>query len=217
MLFSSQEVETIENLFRQNKYDGDINDSNYFNYIEGKIPVLISAPHTTNHVLKDGNVKLADTYTGSLALLLQRWTNAHIIYLTKQDHRNPNGEEESEYKDAIRKINDKHSLKLVLDIHAASYKHPFDIDFGTSNGLTINKNNLDTIWEVFYTYGILNLTENETFKAPFPTITNYCGTSLGIPSVQLEINKRYRNPSKGFLSFHLLVESLIEIVKLFSK
>lgn len=212
MLFSYQDVETLERQFSQNRYDGNLENPNYFDYIKGKIPVLISAPHTTNHC-KDGAFKLSDAYTGSLALLLQRFTGAHVIYLTKQAMRNPNGEPSSEYKDKIKEICETEGIKLVLDLHGSARHRPFDIDFGTSEGATISKEKLKELWEVFFAHGIIELTENFEFKAPFPTITNYTGVTLGIPSVQLEINRNFRSPDEDFFSFQLLVESIIEIIR----
>src|SRR5512143_970237 len=54
----------------------------YYDYIEGRIPILISAPHGAKHYRKEkgkGYWKKEDAYTSSLAIELGRLTGAHVI------------------------------------------------------------------------------------------------------------------------------------------
>jgi hypothetical protein len=210
-------IEKYEESFRKNKYDGDINGKNYFEVKKGMIPILVSAPHATNHVKITGEIKMADSYTGALACLLHQLTGCHVIYMTKQAYKNPNQENGFEYKNAMREIIEKEEIKLVIDLHAASIKHSFDIDFGTNEGKSIKRESLNKIRNIFEKNGIEKLEENKEFKANYKgNITHDLSNLYELDVVQLEIHKNYRVPKSDKESFQRLMKSLIEIIQVFS-
>lgn len=72
------EIEKLE--FEKINYQ-ELNDD-YFDIIPGKIPVLISAPHGARPS-RDGEPRGVgeDEYTASIAIMLGKLTNSHVIYV----------------------------------------------------------------------------------------------------------------------------------------
>jgi hypothetical protein len=137
--------------------------------------------------------------------------------MTKQAYKNPNQENGFEYKNAMREIIEKEEIKLVIDLHAASIKHSFDIDFGTNEGKSIKRESLNKIRNIFEKNGIEKLEENKEFKANYKgNITHDLSNLYELDVVQLEIHKNYRVPKSDKESFQRLMKSLIEIIQVFS-
>ena len=67
-----QDIRNIE--FSRIDYNRESED--YFEIIEGKIPVLLSAPHGAKHY-RNGSFKEEDEYTASLAIKLGKITGAY--------------------------------------------------------------------------------------------------------------------------------------------
>ena len=62
-------LEQIEKEFSANMYDGAINSSSCFEIKQGLGNVMLSAPHSVNH-LRNGKVKYADMHTGTIVKYL---------------------------------------------------------------------------------------------------------------------------------------------------
>src|SRR5690554_6185453 len=79
---------SFEKQFSLNNYFGQ-NNHQLFQYEEGAIPIIISAPHAVKQV-RNGWIKDPDIFTGSLALLLKSLTGCHIIYRTSTGNGDSN-------------------------------------------------------------------------------------------------------------------------------
>lgn len=188
-------IEQYELQFSNNNYFGDIGVDPSYSIVEGSLPVLVSAPHAINH-FREHAVKPADMYTGSLALLLQKLTNCYCIYSNSFSKEDPNYILGGEYKAALRALVKEHRIQFVIDLHGASKLREFDIDLGTLYGTSIRENNLNDVIGIFNNNGITNVRQNHTFSASHPgTITSYCAKELLVQSIQIEINRNYRNPN----------------------
>jgi N-formylglutamate amidohydrolase len=184
-----EELRNIE--FNQIKYNEQ--RAAYFDYIEGRIPILISAPHGTKHYRQcdgKGYWKEEDAYTSSLAIVLGQLTGAHVLYAKYKAKEDPNNDEFSAYKDSLRKAVEEHGIKFVIDLHGASGSRPFKIDVGTMSDApegcscttfrpVIEKAFRDLDKHVF----------NKYFAAGnCGTITSFVRNELGIEAAQFEIN-----------------------------
>lgn len=202
-----------ERQFSMNGYHGNIEARLPYQFYLGKIPILISAPHTTEHI-REGHTKKADIYTGSLALLLHELTDVHVIYSTKISD-DPNFVEGGVYKEALRKLIQDHNILYVIDLHGSAINERFDIDLGTINGLSIDLQKIQAIQRTFKKNDINKVTINDTFAGTHPgTIVNFTSQQLQKEAIQIEISKLYRNPREDIDSYYLILKSLIEIVEL---
>ena len=172
------------------------NKEKSFRVINGKIPIIVSAPHTVRQ-LRKGKIKGAEYQTGAIVNILVEETGCFAIYKTynNQDDANYNIEN-NEYKKEIKRIVKENNIKLLLDIHGAKDEHRFDIDLGTAYGKNIN-NNIE-ILEKLKSYlkknKIENVTENKIFKADsIRTISKYINEETKVPCIQLEVSWKYRD------------------------
>ncbi len=209
-------VLTFEETFSQNSYKGTQTDDDPFQYKEGNNAILLSAPHATEQY-RDGSVKSADIYTGSMALFLHNLTESHVIYSTYIGE-DPNYVEGGAYKEKIKEIVEEKNIDYVIDLHGASSSHPFQVDLGTAGGVSLTEAEVKMMQERFKEHGIVHVTENHTFAAETSgTVTNHTYHQFGIPAVQVEMSKVFRNPRNDIESYYKMMGSLVEIVEELSK
>ena len=190
------------------------NKEKSFAVIKGRIPVIISAPHTVKQ-LREGKIKEAENQTGSIAYILGEETGSYVIYKTYNNFDDANYDiENNEYKEEIKHIVRENNIKLFLDIHGAKDDYDFDIDLGTSYGENVNNNIeiIENLKECFKNHKIENVTENKTFKAnTIRTISRYINKETKIPCIQMEIAWKYRD-LKNLDNIKNLIRALKEFV-----
>lgn len=209
-----------EEHFSANQYNGNILSNDSFIYQKGDIPILLSAPHAVNHV-RNGEIKYADMYTGSIIKVLQELTGCHVIYKTKNDNTDPNYdtfESDNGYKKKIIDIINENNIKLFIDLHGAAESRDIDIDLGTNLGKTLNGFDfIPGIIEVLCDkYKITNVGNNKIFNASSPNnVTNTVGNICKIPALQFEINRKYRDFNQYLDNYNNLINALREIIIFF--
>ena len=107
------------------------------------------------------------------------------------------------------------SRSSKLAIIRMAREREFDVDFGTNAGKTsLGKTKILEILErSFQGFGLSRLSHDH-FAASGPnTISYYIAHELGIPAVQLEINKHYRVTAQNPQGFHRLLGALAESVR----
>lgn len=188
-----EEIREIE--FTQIKYDEQRAD--YFRYIEGQIPILISAPHGTKHyrgMEGAGCWKKEDAYTSSLAIKLGQLTGAHVLYAGYKTAEDPNSDTRSPYKDFLKRAIKERGIKFVIDLHGARASQPFAIDVGTVSDVP-EESSCPTFRPIIQKafQGFEEHLFNKHFAARgCGTITSFVRNDLGIEAAQFEINARYR-------------------------
>lgn len=184
-----------------------------FRYFEGKLPVLVSAPHAVRHY-RQKRIKVSDEYTGSIVYLLNKLTDCHALATIKFYGGDPNVDTPCIYKDKLTEICRREKIKLVLDIHGAARDREFDVDLGThgQKSLLGRSRIQETLEHNFQLFG-LKRTSKDYFAASGPnTVTNFVAQELGISAVQIEINKLYRTPALNPQGFHRLLGALVESI-----
>ena len=189
------------------KIDYHTLSDDYFDVIEGKIPILISAPHGARHlrptIKKQGDKwkvqdvwKEEDEYTSSIAIKLGQMTGAHVIYVKNKTIEDPNHEKVSKYKIAIKEIIKDHDIKFLADIHGAKSSRDFKVCVGTRYdekekcSCRTYKDIIENTLKEFQEGQIFNRTN---FKAKDDvTVTSFAKKVCGIESAQFEINEKYR-------------------------
>lgn len=178
-----------------NEIQRDRLSPDYFGYIEGSIPILISAPHGAVHYRSaEQRWKAADAYTSAIAIELGRLTGAHVLYLKNKSPEDPNNDLRSKYKDFLSRVVMEKGIKFIADLHGAGADRPFKVDIGILDD-RIEESSCPTfrsdIQNAFRTFEERPF--NRIFKAGTPgTITYFAKHSLKIEAAQIEINARCR-------------------------
>jgi hypothetical protein len=207
-----REIKQIE--FNQINYNEPSRD--WFDYIEGHIPILISAPHGAKHFrTKESRWKEEDAYTASLAIKLGELTGAHVMYVKNRASEDPNNDVHSRYKDYLKKVVKENRIEFVLDLHGAARSRPFKVDVGTLSN-DPQKSSCPTfkgaIAKAFQGYD--SKIFNKMFTARSPgTITYYARNALGIESAQVEINAKYRIVESKTCDFRADDHKVLDLVR----
>lgn len=180
----------------------------------GELPILVSAPHAVRHY-RQKKIKMSDQFTGSLVYLLNKLTGCHAIATTKLYGGDPNMDDPCIYKEKIAEICNRKKVKFILDIHGAAREQEFDVDFGTNHGKTLlaKAQMVATLEHNFQDFGLTRISHEHFAATGANTITNYVARELGIPAVQVEINKQYRVPAQNPQGFHRLLGALVASIK----
>lgn len=180
----------------------------------GEIPILVSAPHAVRH-FRQKKIKVSDQFTGSVVYLLNKLTGCHALATAKLYGGDPNADDPCIYKDRIAELCHREKIKVILDIHGAARDQEFDIDMGTNKGKNLlNKTKItDVLENNFRCFGLNTISYDHFAASGANTIANYAARELGIPAVQIEINKQYRVPNQNSQSFHRLMGALAESIK----
>lgn len=186
-----EEIRQIE--YNEIKYNEESAD--YYGFIKGRIPILISAPHGAKHFRRRENRwKGEDEYTASLAIELGKLTGAYVIYVKNKTREDPNNDPSSRYKMAVTKAVKQYHIKFLLDLHGSDEERPYKVDIGIiSNGSGRGScpTFKETIREAFSDFQARIF--NQKFCANDAcTITSFAKNELGIEAAQVEINAKYR-------------------------
>jgi hypothetical protein len=203
-----KDITAIENCFSENSYKGEITNEKYFKIIEGRGNILISAPHSVTQ-WRDNNIKKADIYTGSIAAILSQLTNFSAIIMTKFTKNT------EDYFNEIKNLINNKDIKLVVDIHGMKYERESDIDIGAGNNFQfVPKQILNEIIKILIDQYNLNATVNKYFTADNPfTISYNIYNKLNISSVQLEINRGFRDPIINYDKFIMIINAISDSLK----
>lgn len=180
----------------------------------GKLPILLSAPHAVRHY-RQKKIKISDEYTGAIVYLLNKLADCHAIAVTKVYGGDGNMDYPCIYKDKLTDFCNKHKVNFILDIHGAARERDFDVDLGTNRGKNLlgKREILKVLEQNFRDFGLSNISHDYFASSGPNTIANYSARELGIPAVQLEINKQYRVPAQNPQGFHRLLGALAESIK----
>lgn len=171
--------------------------TNWFEFKRGERNILVTAPHATAQT-REGGIKIADGGTGSMAVELNKLCNVHVLYTTYLSPSDPNYYDDNAFKDSLAKILQQLHPVFVIDLHGSDGSRPYDVDFGTLNGISLgNKLQLlDSLIYQLHDCGIMSLSSNFFSAATHQTDTKFV-FSKGIPCIQLEINSNYLIPNQG--------------------
>ncbi len=175
------EIEELENID---------NNKNYVINI-GKLPVILTAPHTMQQIKEDGSIKLSEPYTKAIGLYVSKCINCSSLIKLKDTGIDSNSDNIDEFKLVLKDLIDDKNIKLLIDIHGASKDREFDIELGALNNMSADYSTINELKEAFIENGINNIVINDPFKGG--GITRYIYGMTDIDVIQIEINKKYRD------------------------
>lgn len=182
-------------------------------YIEGSTSVVLSAPHAVKHYRRDrSDPEDADIYTGSLAIQLASLTKASALIYARTSKEDPNDDADGEYKRQLRDLVTQKQARFVLDFHGLAEKRLMQIAVGTGGNrenLLGRTDLLDILRNTLENAGFEIAEDAPRFKASRPnTISSFTRRVLGIPALQIEIHKDYRDPRNKPDAYDKLIRAL---------
>lgn len=191
----------------------------------GKIPVMISAPHAVNH-FREEKQKYADMYTGGLAEYLHDELGCHVMYATGYTQNDANYDEAvtCEYKQELVSYIQENDIKVLIDLHGSAKTREFAVEMGTIDEADSSLHQYQFIEELIHITLESSMgkwlkedgkviSNNSVFAASNPnTVTNFVSRETKIPCIQLEINRLYRDP-KQKERFESLVDGLEKAIR----
>ena len=207
--YSIDYINEQEKEFAVNNYMGNGIDD--FKYKIGNIPILISAPHAVKQ-FRNESYKAADIYTGAIIKILSETTGAHIIYKTSTNGDENYTTEETEYRKKIKELVEENDIRIIFDLHGMISERDSAIDIGTGGNSHTNLLKQSYILQSMGNSLInLNYSVNKYFFGGGPyTLSTYNSQVLGIPSIQLEINRKFRDRDSE--NFTYMVKTLTEMI-----
>lgn len=199
-----------DELFQVNGYRG-VEQTPSYAVLTGTVPVLLSAPHAVKHFRRaNDEPKEEDEFTGAIVRLLHGLTSCHVIHAACAD-LDANFYDDCPYKDGLSRLVQGCGIKLVLDIHGAAAWRAFDIDIGSCKGAALlgRDDILPLLLDAFRRHEINGVFVDSVFSGcGQATVTRFASEVLHVPALQLEINKRFRDPENHPREFESLIEAL---------
>lgn len=188
------------------------NSEKSFVIVEGQIPLIISAPHGVSQV-RLGNQKYAEPGSLSIALELQKRTNAYLIAKTKNCNDDANFDAISPYKEELKRYIKQHDIKYLIDFHGMKKTREIDINLGTNFGRNIEKNEelFDFILQSFKQRNFIVAVDNP-FNGDIDTVSGSISKSCGIWTIQIEVNYKYTSEKRYIANLLDILEILIQSI-----
>lgn len=180
----------------------------------GALPVILTAPHTMQQQRLDGSIKVREPFTEAIAKYVSKNTNCSYLIKEKNTLLDSNGDKMDPFKDLLEKTIKENNIKLLIDIHGASNKRDFDVEFGTLNNLSADFSTIKELEEALIENKVYNINHNEPFKGG--GITKYIYGTTNIDIIQIEINGNYRDVEK-IENLENICKALIKFVRQYSK
>lgn len=190
--------------------------SKNFKILDGKLPILLSAPHAVRQ-LRNGQVKFADTLTGPIVEFLCEKSGANGIVRTCNMEDDPNSENTGyglEYKKAILGLAVRKNIKCMIEMHGCADNQVFDIDIGTNNGINIQRNQelMGIIYEQLVLVGRTRI-DHVYSAAKDTTVCNYISKRTEIPCFQIEVSTSLRKTPDKLLQLLNSLETIIHNIE----
>lgn len=169
--------------------------ASWLRVLGGSSRVLVTAGHATAQ-MRDGKLKPADAGTGSLAMMLNRVAHATVVVTTLASPSDPNYYDENAFKREVKLLVERQRPAVVLDLHASSPAHPYDLDFGTMNGRSLlgQSTLLEVLASRLQEEGLANFSQDFFGASKNQTITKWV-SGMGVPTIQCEINSTWLLPA----------------------
>lgn len=211
LLTIERQVPLVERQFSARSYRGNHAGPAVL-HMRGNTPIVLSSPHATNHP-REGQIKLADTFTGTLAIQLARLVGASALIYARTTDEDPNDDADGPFKRQLHSLLTSAGAGFVLDLHGMSQARSVDVESGTAHGVTPGEHPflfpmfIDTLKKA----GIDTFVIDGTFPATrLTTIASFTWRTCKVPAIQLEIHKRYRDPQRDPVAYATLLSLLRE-------
>ncbi len=206
---------SIERQFAAEEYSGNSTGPALI-VSQGKIPIVLSSPHAVNHP-RNGRIKFADVFTGTLALQAATLTGASALVYARTLGEDPNYDADGPYKRRLADLVVQTQTYFVLDLHGIHESQMIELAIGTDHGKTlgVHADLLTVLMNVFTKAGFTNILVNDPhrYNAARPTtIASFTWREQGIPALQLEIHRKYRDAKSAPHDYLKMLYTLCDAV-----
>lgn len=211
-----EKILDLEADFSNNEYFGtNVWTEEKYRVLSGKIPVLLSAPHSVNQ-LRGDDVRPAEKYTGALVRYLSNLTDSYAIFQLFT-HADPNNDENHNYKNAVINIVETYNIKLLIDIHSTSFKDDSDIDVVTNlRGTLGNELQLvDKLKLIGLKNDVVIDENNKPNKEVQCEIISVVSLVCGIPAMRIILNSNKLDLEKDSAALQKICDAIEEFILLY--
>lgn len=185
----------------------------YFKIDKGSNNIILSAPHAYKH-FRNNKIKVNENNTSKIVKILGILTNSHVIYTYKDSNNDPNYDMDSEYKKELSKYIKNNNIKYLIEIHGLNKDSDISLEIGSNSYKNVDEKFVNLIKNVFSKYYDDEILIDEKFKSQSKRrVTNYISEKNNINTIQLEINRKYRNLNRMPIKFNKTINALKEIIK----
>ena len=189
-----------------------------YEYYGGEIPILVLAPHSTSYFM-NGEWNGSESYTGSLAVLLHKLTGCHSLISSYCAAADPVFHLNSPYAGFLGQLTKRINFKLVLILHGIE-------NWNSPHELVLNSwNNSSLINKTEYLHLLTSMLKVKDFKEigydskdlisrEGKTLNHLLFEDFSIPTIRLEIHKRYRQPKLHPVQYASLHTALAQFLML---
>lgn len=211
-----EQILDLEADFANNEYFGtNVWTEEKYRVLSGKIPVLLSAPHSVNQ-LRGEEVRPAEKFTGALARYLSNITDSYAIFQLFT-HADPNNDESHHYKNAVINIVETYNIKLLIDIHSASFKDDSDIDVVTNLRDTLCKELqlVDKLKLIGLKNDVVVDENNKPNKEARSEIISVVSLVCGIPAIRIILNSNKIDVESDYPTLQKICDAIEEFILLY--
>ena len=189
-----------------------------YEYYGGEIPVLILAPHSTSFFF-EGNWNASESYTGSLAVLLHKLTGCHSLISSYCTVADPSCYLSSPYTNFLIQLIKKINLKLVLILHGIenwNSPHELILNSWNSNSLINRTEYLHLLTSMLKVkdFKEIGYDSKDVVSKEMKTLSHLLFEDFSVPTIRLEIHKRYRQPKLHPTQYSSLHTALAQFLML---
>ncbi|MCM3619331.1 hypothetical protein M3936_17210 [Sutcliffiella horikoshii] len=187
-----------------------------FHYIQGDLPILLSAPHSVTQI-RNGKEKQGEFLTGPMVMHLQQHLNCHAIFKTKNMMDDANYDPKSTYRDFIKRKVAKHAISFLLDFHIMAPSRPYNIDLGTGRGNNLRHREgpriVNHIQKILLDHDINQVLIDNIFTAGYPyTVSADVSKSCNIFCLQIEMNWKLLDGASDSIYFEKILKAMELII-----
>lgn len=167
-----------------------------FEYYGGDLPILVLAPHASNY-FREGNLFTSESYTGTIAVLLHKLTGCHSLINSYCVLADPIYYLNSPYVNFVLQLIKKVDFKLVLVLHGVGWNNPNEL-------ILTSWNKTSLINKAEYLNLLISMLKIKDFKEigydsldlikEAKTLSHFLFEDFRIPTMKVEIHKKYRIP-----------------------
>jgi nucleoside 2-deoxyribosyltransferase len=165
-----------------------------YKFLGGSLPVLVVAPHATAY-WREGEFKGQDSFTGSLASILNRLSLCHSMLTTYCLAADPGWYLETPFRRALTDIVKAGKVGLVLMLLGSSWEEAPGLQissYGRTDEACLPFVNL--LMEKLSRIEAPFVDSTGSFDHPVRPLAVFISEVLGVPTIIVRLHKRYRMP-----------------------
>lgn len=183
---------------------------------KGRTPVVFVSAHGVPH-WRGSAWKSREPFTASVAWQAAETADASSFVLQAVLAEDANYDRAGYVKAELAAFIERVRPALVIDVHGADVSREFDVAIGSRGGASLlgRPELLETVRGALKERGLRVLVVNQgLFAATFPrTLCAYTSTALGVPALQIELNRDVRRPVKYSERYAAVVLGLAEAAR----